>query len=214
MTDVVLQFDYVDDEIRWPEVSGGRLADGYVKAVASTKWGVKQTWLSVARVKKIYAFCGRLYVLYDAEDAQLYEPFLAQLPPLAAELDYEAYYELVDRCDCSCKTWRFLIKTSREEEVFLQKLLGAEVEPAYFVPRDALPANFSVAPVSVVLYESYIAGIAVAENPRFIRGDKEDVYKGRYVVLEDGHGYKLFRIYSDAPLEKLLDRLASLCNTI
>jgi hypothetical protein len=206
MTDVVLQFDYVDDEIRWPEVSGGRLADGYVKAVASAKRGVKQTWLSIVRMKKIYAFGGKLYVLYDAEDVRLYEPFMAQLPPLAAELDYEAYYELVDGCGCSCKTWRLL--TSREEEAFLQKLLGTEVEPAHFAPRGALPANFSVVPVGVVLYESYIAGIAVAENPRFARGDKENVYEGRYVVLEGGHGYKLFRIHGDAPpLEKVLEKL-------
>jgi hypothetical protein len=196
--------------IGWPAVSGGRLADGYVRAVASAKWGVKQIWLSVARIKKIYAFGGRLYVLYDAEDVQLYEPFTAQLPPLAAELDYEACYELVD----GCGSWRLLIKTSRGEEAFLQKLLGAEVEPAHFAPRDASPVNFSVVPVGVVLYESYIVGIAVAENPRLIRGDREDVYEGRYVVLEDGHGYKLFRVYGDAPpLDQVLEKLALQYNT-
>ncbi len=103
MTDVVLRFDYIDDEVKWPKAERDWLAEGYVKAVANTKWGFKEAWLNVRKIKKIYALCGRLYVLYDAEDVEMYWPFLTQLPPFAAEIDYKVRYEADNS---GCKTWR------------------------------------------------------------------------------------------------------------
>ncbi len=110
-----------------------------------------------------------------------------------------------------------------EEETFLKKLLGMEVELADFVSLNAPPINFSITPVDVVLYKNHITGIAIVENPRFEKReedaceDEEEVceYKGRYVVLKDDYSYVLFRIYGDAPpLEKLLEKLASLCGIV
>jgi len=77
MTDIVLRFGCIDDEIRRPKVEENRLIEGYVKAVANTKWGFKKVWLSVEKIKQIYTFGGRLYVLYDADDVRMYGPFLA-----------------------------------------------------------------------------------------------------------------------------------------
>jgi muconolactone delta-isomerase len=200
MTDVVLAFDYIDDEIRWPEFDiRGRLRAGWVKVAA----GVDRPLLNVVKIKKVYAFGGKLYVLYDAEDVQRYEKYLAQLPPLAVELDYEMYQDSLYDGDCTCKMWRFSINTLYEEERFLQKLLGAEVELAHFLPQDAQPVNFSIIPIDVMLYANHIKGIAVVENPQF-KGSGEDVYKGKYVVLADSYGYALFRIKDDEELKKLV----------
>jgi hypothetical protein len=218
MADVVLRFDYIDDEIRWPKAEGDRLIEGYVKAVANTRWGFKEAWLGVGKIKRIYAFGGKLYVLYDAEDVRMYGPFLARLPPFAAEIDYKVYYEV----NGGCEMWRFSLDTFREEETFVKRLLSAEVELADFVSLNASPANFAIIPVDVVLYKNHITGIAVAENPKFKREDAcedeeeicVDKYQGRYVVLKDDYSYVLFRIYDNAPpLEKLLEQLASPCGT-
>jgi hypothetical protein len=219
MADVVLRFDYIDDEIRWPKAEENRLIEGYVKAVANTRWGFKEAWLNVRKIKRIYAFGGKLYVLYDAEDVRMYGPFLARLPPFVAEIDYKVYYEADN--SGGCKIWRFSLDTFREEETFLKRLLGTEVELTDFVSLKASPVNFVITPVDVVLYKNHITGIAVAENPKFRKdacGDEEetcgDEYEGRYIVLKDDYSYVLFRIYGDAPpLEKLLERLTSPCGT-
>ncbi len=152
MTGVVLAFDYIDDEVRWPKAEGDWLAEGYVKAVANTKDGFKETWLTVRRIKKIYALCSKLYVSHDAEGIRWYEPLLAQLPPFAAEIDYKVCYEADNS---GCKTWRFSLDAFREEETFLKKLLGMEVELADFVSLNASPASFSITPVDVVLYKNH-----------------------------------------------------------
>jgi len=102
MTDVVLRFDYIDDEIRRFKVEENRLIEGYVKAVTNAKWGFKEAWLNVKKIKQIYAFGGRLY---DADDVKMYKPFLARWPPFAAEIDYKVRYELTN--NCSYKVWRF-----------------------------------------------------------------------------------------------------------
>jgi hypothetical protein len=203
MTDVILRFDYIDDEIMWPEFRGGRLISGWVRAVS----GIRRVLLNVVRIKKVYAYDGKLYVLYDAEDVQRYGQYLAQLPPLAVELDHEIYYERVYDGDCTCKIWRLSISTLYEEERFLQKL-GAEVELEHLLPVDVWPVNFSIIPVDITLYTKRIRGIAVVKNPQFEgRGYEKTTYEGRYVILVDEYGgYALFRIKSDVDvdLKKLL----------
>jgi hypothetical protein len=45
MTDAVLRFGCIDDEIRRPKVEKTRLIKRCVKAVANTKWGFKEASL-------------------------------------------------------------------------------------------------------------------------------------------------------------------------
>jgi len=49
MTDVVLKFDYIDDQIQWPEFSGGKMVVGWVMAIS----GIDRPLLNVARIKKV-----------------------------------------------------------------------------------------------------------------------------------------------------------------
>ena len=100
-------------------------------------------------------------------------------------------------------------------------MLSTEVELVDFASLNASPVNFVITPVDVVLYKSYITGVAI-EDPKFKRkdmcGDEEeacgDEYEERYAVLIDDYSYMFFCIYGDAPpLEKLLEQLASPCST-
>ena len=198
MTDVILRFDYIDDEIMWPEFDAdGRLRVGWVRAVS----GIRRTLLNVVRIKRIYAYDGKLYVLYDAEDIQRYGQYLAYLPTHAIELDYEIYYERLR--DGDCKIWRLSIGTLYEEERFIQKLFGVEVELEHILPQDMWPVNFSIIPLDVTLYTKRIRGIAVVKNPQF--GDRrggKTAYEGRYVVLVDEYGgYALYRIKNDVDVD-------------
>jgi hypothetical protein len=193
MVDVVLRFDHIDDEVRWPMFSGGKMVAGWVEAAA----GIRRTLLNAVRIRKIYAFDGRLYVLYDAEDAQRYGRYLAPLPPLAVELDYDIYPEKIRGDECTCRIWRFSVSGLYEEERFIRKLLGVEAEPEYDLSNASYPLNFTLIPVDITLYMKHIDGIAVVENPRFKQCDGRDTYEGKYVVLADEVGFSLFRIKGD-----------------
>jgi hypothetical protein len=197
MTDVILRFDYIDDEIMWPEFdTGGRLRVGWVRAVS----GIRRALLNVVRIKRIYAHDGKLYVLYDAEDIQRYGQYLAYLPTPAVELDHEIYYE---RLHDGCKIWRLSISTLYEEERFIQKLFGVEAEPEHLLPQDVWPVNFSIIPLDITLYTKRIRGIATVENPQF--GDRrggKTTYEGRYIVLVDEYGgYALYRVKNDVDVD-------------
>jgi hypothetical protein len=209
MTDVILKFDYIDDEILWPEFAGGRIKTGWVKAVS----GIRNPLLNVARIKRLYVFDGKLYVLYDVEAVERYSKYMASLPPLAVELDYEIYPEEIDDRNCTCKIWRFLIDATYEVERLLKSLLGVDVEMEHSMPPDVQPANFATAPVDIALYRTRIVGIAVVENPRFVGvGREESTYEGRYVAVQDDFGgYTLYHIKdnTDVDLEKALETLTS-----
>jgi hypothetical protein len=201
-TDVTLRLVYIDDEVMWPEpnTDGDSLRVGWVKAVADTG---NLLLLDVSRIKKIYGYGGRLYVLYEAEVAERYSIYVAQPPSLAVELDYDVYYEHLYDGDCACKIWRFSIDASRERERFIKKLFGADAELKYVLAKDAQPVNFSVVPVNVALYATAVVGVAVVENPRFRMYGEEDMYEGRYIVLLDGLGFYFLYHCQDVDAEKL-----------
>ncbi len=208
MTDVVLKFDYIDDEVLWPEVRGGKLVSGWVKAVS----GIDRPLLNVTRIKKVYVgpFDGKLYILYDAESVERYSKYMAPLPPLAVELDYDVYPEKIYNGDCICKIYRFAINALYEEERFIQKLLGVEVELEHVLSNASYPLNFTMLPVNVMLYTRRITGIAVKEKPRFKLCKEEDTYDGKYVVLADETGFSLYRIKSDVDTWRLVAQLKRL----
>jgi len=208
MTDVVLKFDYIDDEVMWPEFAVGRLRVGWVRAVS----GIRRALLNVVRIKRIYVYDGKLYVLYDAEDVQRYGQYLAQLPPLAVELDHEVYYERLHDGSCTCKIWRLSINSLYEAELFIKKLLDVEVELEHSLSNASYPLNFAMLPIDIALYTKRINGIAVVENPQFKLCKDENTYWGKYVVLADETGFSLYRIIKDdidiSELKKrLLERL-------
>jgi len=198
MVDVVLKFDYIDDEIWEPEVDEkGNVKRGWVKAVS----GINRPLLNIARIKRLYVFGGKLYVLYDAENIERYSKYMTPLPPLAVELDYEVY---PDR-NGDCKIWRFSINTTYEVERFLERL-GVEVELEHVMPQDVRPVNFSLTPVDVTLYSHRIVGIAMVDDPQFVGPGGASTYEGRYVVVQDDFGgYSLYRVIKgDVDLEKAL----------
>lgn len=185
----ILMFDHIEEEIRWPKVEGNRLVDGYVTAVLNTHQGVRKLELQISRIKHIYVFNGKLYVVYD-DDKRKYEPFLTVLPPLAVEVDKDIYYEYVDN-EGKCKIWRFSLRTVPEDYRLLQKLLGNMFEYDGF--EDSRP-NFTITPVNIKLYFMRITGVAVVEDPRFELSENE--YKGIYIILTDDFGgYTLYRVY-------------------
>jgi len=192
-TDVVLKFDYIDDEILRPELRNGELVGGWVKAVS----GIDRPLLNVARIKKIYAYDGKLYVLYDAESVEGYSKYIAPLPPLAVELDYDIHPEPINDGDCTCRIWRFSISALNEEERFIRKLLGVEAELEADLSWASYPLNFTMIPVSITLYTRRITAIAVVKNPKFRLCREESTYRGKYVVLANGSGYSLYRIKGD-----------------
>ena len=59
---VVLKLDHIDDEIMWPEFDGDEMRVGWVDAFV----GTKALLLNVKWIRRIYAFGGKLYVVYDA----------------------------------------------------------------------------------------------------------------------------------------------------
>jgi hypothetical protein len=204
MTEVVLKFDYIDDEIHWPEFSGGRMVVGWVTAVAD----IRRVLLNVARIKKVYAYGGKIYVIYDAESVDRYSKYIAPLPPHAVELDFDIHYQRLYGDGCTCKIWRFSISTLYEEERFIKKLLDVEVEMEHSLSNASYPLNFTLIPVDIVLYTKHIDGIAVVENPRFRQCKDEDTYHGKYVVLaEDETGFTLYRIKDDVDISQLKKRL-------
>jgi len=205
MTDVVLKFDYIDDEIQGPEFdASGRMRVGWVTAFAV---GNRRTLLNVARIRKVYAYGGQLYILYDAENVERYSQYLAQLPPLAVELDFDVHYQRLYDGDCACKIWRFSISTLYEEERFIKKLLGVEAEMEHSLPDASYPLNFTLIPVNIMLYTKRIDGIAVVKNPRFKSCNDEDTYEGKYVVFADETGFSLYRIKNDVDIKQLKKRL-------
>jgi len=204
MTDVILRFDYIDDEVMWPEFDAGdRLRVGWIKAAS----GVRRALLNVVRIKRIYAYDSKLYVLYDAEDVQRYARYLAQLPPLAVELDHEITYERLHDSSCTCRMWRLSINSLYEEERFIKKLLGVEVEMEHSLPNASYPLNFAMLPIDIALYTRRIDGIAVVENPQFKLCKDENTYWGKYVVLADETGFSLYRIKDDVDVSQLRKRL-------
>jgi len=203
MTDVVLKFDYIDDQIQWPEFSGGKMVVGWVMAIS----GIDRPLLNVARIKKVYAYGGKLYVLYSAESAERYSKYAAPLPPLAVELDYDIYPEKIQDSGCVCKIWRFSISALYEEERFIRKLLGVEAEMEHSLSDASYPLNFTMVPVDITLYTKRIDGIAVVENPRFKFCQEENTYEGKYVVLADKTGYSLYRIKDDVDVAQLRRKL-------
>ena len=203
MTEVVLRFDYIDDEVMWPEVSGGRIVSGWVRAVAGVEWPL----LNVVRIKKVYVFDGKLYILYDAESVERYSKYVAPLPSLAVELDYDIYPENIYNGDCMCKIYRFAISALYEEERFIRKLLGVEAELEYILSDASYPLNFTMVPVNITLYTKRIDSIAVVENPRFKFCKEENTYEGKYVVLVDKIGYSLYRIKDDVDVAQLRRKL-------
>jgi len=206
MAGVILKFDYIDDEIWEPEVDEkGNVKRGWLKAVS----GIRRPLLSIERIKRLYVFGGKLYVLYDAPNAESYSEYAAQLPKLAVELDYKIAVERTYCGECTCRGYRFVINAMYEVERLLEKLLGVAVERGEALPKEARPANFSLAPIDITLYSRRIVGIAVVENPRFEEpGRGEATYRGRYVVLVDDYGsYLLYRVISggEVDLEKALE---------
>ena len=177
------------------------ILDGYVTAVLNTYQGVRKLKLRISRIKHIYVFNGKLYVVYD-DDKRKYEPFLATLPPLAIEVDKDVYYEYVDD-DGKCKIWRFSLRTVPEDYRLLQKILGNIFEYDGF--ENSRPKNFTITPINIKLYFMRITGIAVVENPQF----NENEYKGIYIILTDDFGgYTLYRVYGIdiEDLKKLLEQ--------
>jgi len=201
---MILRFDYIDDEIMWPEFGAdGVLKVGWVRAVS----GIRRTLLNVVRIKRIYAYGGKLYVLYDAEDIQRYGQYLAPLPSLAVELDHEINYERLRDGSCICRIWRLSISTLYEEERFIKKLLDVEVEMEHSLSNASYPLNFTLMPADIALYTKYLNGIAVVENPRFKLCSDENTYHGKYVVLVDEVGFSLYRIKDDVDISQLKKRL-------
>jgi hypothetical protein len=192
----VLKFDYIDDEILRPEHKNGELVSGWVRAAS----GINRPLLNIARIKKIYAYDGKLYVLYDAdaENVEDYSRYTAPLPPLAVELDYNIHLEpIYGDGGCACKIWRLSISALNEEEKFIRKLLGVEAELEADLPWTSYPLNFTMIPVNITLYTRRITAIAVVKNPKFRLCREESTYRGKYVVLADGSGYSLYRIKGD-----------------
>jgi len=203
MTNVILRFDYVDDEIQWPEFSVGKIVAGWVTAVA----GIRRTLLNVMRIKKVYAYDGKIYVMYDAESVDRYSAYMAPLPPLAVELDFDVHYQQLYGDGCTCKIWRLSINTLYEEERFIKRLLDVEVELEHSLTNASYPLNFAMLPIDVMLYTRHFDGIAVVENPRFRLCRDEDTYHGKYVVLADETGFSLYRIKDDVDISQLKKRL-------
>jgi hypothetical protein len=169
---VVLKLDHIGNEIMWPEFDGDEMRVGWVDAFV----GTKALLLNVKRIRRIYAFGGKLYVVYDAEVASRYERFAAPLPELAVELKFEIYEDRIYDGDRHCRIYRLAIDASDELKQFVSKLLRVEVGPdEYLVPPQSRPLNFTPTPIDVMLFGHHIKGIAVAENPAFdFLGDRDD----------------------------------------
>ena len=203
MTEVALGFDYIDDEIHWPEFNDGKMVVGWVTAVAD----IRRVLLNVTRIKKVYAYGGRIYVIYDAESVDRYSKYIAPLPPHAVELDFDIHYQQLYGDGCTCKIWRFSISALYEEERFIRKLLDVEVELEHSLPNASYPLNFAMLPIDIALYTRRIDGIAVVENPQFKLCKDENTYWGKYVVLADETGFSLYRIKDDVDVSQLRKRL-------
>ena len=193
---VILKLDHIDGEIKWPEFDGGEMRVGWVDAFA----GTKALLLNVRWIRKIYAFGGKLYVVYDAEVASRYERFAApSLPELAVELKFEIYEDRIHDGDHRCRIYRLVIDAADEVRQFISKLLRVEAGDEFLVPPPSRPLNFTLTPIDVALFGHYIKGIAVAENPAFDFLGERDEYRGRYAVVVDDDGfYTLFRIKGEA----------------
>jgi hypothetical protein len=195
---VILKLDHIDDEVMWPvfDGNGNEMRVGWVDAFA----GTKALLLNVKRIRKIFAFGGKLYVVYDAEVASRYERFaVSSLPELAVELKFEIYEDRIHDGDNRCRIYRLAIDAADEVRQFISKLLRVEVGHNYLMllPQSR-PLNFTLTPIDVALFGHHIKGIAVAENPAFdFLGDRDE-YRGKYavVVVDDGF-YMLFRIKAD-----------------
>jgi len=204
MTKVVLKFNYIDDEIQWPEFNGGKMVSGWVTAVA----GSRRVLLNVIRIKRIYAYGGDIYVVYNAESVDRYSKYVAPLPPLAVELDFDIHYQqLYSDGGCTCKIWRLSINSVYEEERFIKKLLDVEVEMEHTLSNASYPLNFTMLPIDVTLYMKHIGGIAVVKNPRFRLCNDGDAYRGKYVVLADETSFSLYRIKGDVDISQMKKRL-------
>jgi len=205
---VILKLDHIDGEIKWPEFDGDEMRVGWVDAFS----GTKALLLNVKWIRKIYAFGGKLYVVYDAEDAGRYERFaVPSLPELAVELKFEIYEDRIHDGDHRCRIYRLVIDAADEVRQFVSKLLRVEVGHNYLMllPQSR-PLNFTLTPIDVALFGHYIKGIAVAENPAFDFLGERDEYRGRYAVVVDDDGfYTLFRIKGE-PDPSYLARLQGL----
>ncbi len=206
---VILKLDHIDDEIRWPEFDGDEMRIGWVDAFASTK----SLMLNVMRIRKIYAFGGKLYVVYDAEVASRYERFaVPSLPELAVELKFGIYEDRIRDGDHRCRIYRLVIDADDEVRQFISKLFGVEVKHNYLMllPQSR-PLNFTLTSIDVMLFGHHIKGIAVAENPAFSFEGERDEYRGRYAVVVDDDGYyMLFRIKGEPDPSSYLARLQGL----
>jgi len=198
---VVLKLDHIDDEIMWPEFDGDEMRVGWVDAFV----GTKVLLLNVKWIRRIYAFGGKLYVVYDAEDASRYERFTAPLPELAVELKFEIYEDRIYDGDHYCRIYRLEIDTFDEVKQFVSKLLRVEAGPdEYLVPPHSRPLNFTLTPIDVMLFGHHIKGIAVVENPAFDFLGGRDEYAGRYAVVVDDDGfYTLIPIKGEADASHL-----------
>jgi hypothetical protein len=181
-----LKLDHIDGEIKWPEFDGNEMRIGWVDAVA----GTKTLLLNVKRIRKIYAFGGKLYVVYDAEVASRYERFaMSSLPELAVELKFEVYEDRIYDGDRYCRMYRLGIDASDEVKQFVSKLLRVEAGNEFLVPPSARPLNFTLVPIDVALFGRHIKGVTIAENPAFDFLGERNEYRGRYAVVVDDDGF-------------------------
>jgi hypothetical protein len=153
--------------------------------------------IDASRIKGLYFFDGRFYVVYETENADFYKKYVSDIPALATKLNFRIEEIVEQRCkrcgsliewdadepycpkcggnfpgynEIPVKLLERGIGFKEEVEGFARALLGAEVEYV-----DALFRNiaggftplFDLSPVYITLYTCVVKEVAVVENPVF-----------------------------------------------
>jgi Zn finger protein HypA/HybF involved in hydrogenase expression len=153
--------------------------------------------IDASRIKELYFFDGRLYVVYETENADFYKKYVSEIPVLATKLNFQIKEIIEERCrrcgsliewdadepycpkcganfpgydEIPVKLLERGIGFKEEIENFARALLGAEVEYV-----DALFRNiaggftplFDLSPVYITLYTCVVKEVAIVENPVF-----------------------------------------------
>jgi hypothetical protein len=153
--------------------------------------------IDASRIKGLYFFDGRLYVVYETENADFYKKYVSDIPALATKLNFRIEEIVEQRCkrcgsliewdadepycpkcggnfpgynEIPVKLLERGVGFKEEVESFARALLGAEVEYV-----DALFRNiaggftplFDLSPVYITLYTCVVKEVAIVENPVF-----------------------------------------------
>jgi hypothetical protein len=172
-----------------------RLSEG--KRVKVTFEDGSEYSIDAFRIKELYFFNSRFYVVYETENADFYKKYASEVPALATKLSFKIKEIIEERCkrckrliewdadepfcprcggyyygydEIPVKLLERGVEFGEEIESFTRRLLETDVEYVdmlYWNPAGGFTPLFDLSPVHVTLYTCVVKGAVILENPAF-----------------------------------------------